>query len=95
MGIIEIMSWDLDYLHPTEVTSFTPNINCHICNGVEGVKQGEITTEKTQEKHFWRICSECLEKGWSLPHRELMDWTYIIYLNKLTKGVEVINIDES
>ena len=94
MEIIEIMPWDLDYPHPTEVTSFTPNINCHICSGVEGVKQGEITTEKTQEKHFWRICLECLEKGWSLPHRELMDWTIICYYNRLTRRYCTIKISE-
>ena len=85
MEVIEIMPWDLNYPHPTEVTSFTPNINCHICNSVEGVKQGEITTEKTQEKHFWHMCSDCLSKGWSLPHRELMDWNIISYMNRSLK----------
>ena len=94
MEIIEIMPWDLDYQHPTEIDSFTPDIECHICNCVENVKQGEITTEKTQEKHFWRICSRCLENGWSLPHRELMDWMIIFYYNRLTRESRTVKISE-
>ena len=85
MEIIEIYPWDLDYPYPSDIKEFTPNINCHVCNGVTNVKQGEITTEKTQEKRFWRLCQNCINQGWWIGHRELVSWEQIFYSNRSSK----------
>jgi len=86
METIRIYPWDLDYPYPSDIKEFTPDINCHVCNGTADVKQGDITTEKTEEKRFWRLCQGCLNQGWWIGHREFVSWKMIFYSNRFSKG---------
>lgn len=88
MESVKIYPWDLEYPNPEDIHEFTLGINCHICNGTTNVKQGEITTEKTPEKRFWRLCQNCLNLGWWFSHRELVTWEAIYYSDRFNKEVQ-------